>query len=159
MEQVKRPKSRNLSTFQFFEILQIEWLVADLRSRIAVKLKDKEHWKNVKEGKKQTIEAIGDRNQLPTIFTDSDFKASLEKRIYTPNTHPNFHYKDESHKQLQGYWDMLYYYKVGVEVRFERFGEICVGKVKSFQPLSTQIEIDYNEESLKLPISEVSRIL
>lgn len=159
MEQIKRPKSRNLSTFQFFEMLQIEWLVADLRFRLSVRSKDKSYWYRVKEGKKQTFEVIAEKNQLPTILTDSDLKTVLESKIYNPKTYPNFHYKDESNKQLQGYWDMQHYYQIGTEVRFEYFDEVCVGKVKSFQPLGTQIEIEYNNELLKLPISEVSRIL
>lgn len=159
MEQIKRPKSRHLSIYQFFEILQIEWLVADLRTRIAVKAKDKEYWNRVKDGKRQTLENIANRNQLPTILTDSDLRSSLEQRIYNVKTHPNFHYKDENNKQLQGYWDLQHYYKIGAEVRFEQFGEIRIGTVAQFNPLERYVTVLYEGKNLKLPISEVCRIL
>lgn len=159
MEQSKKEKTRHLTIYQFFEILQIEWLVADLRFRIAVKAKDKEYWKKVKEGKKQTIEMLADRNSLPTIFTDSDLKADFEKRIYGCGNYPNFHYKDEVAKQMQGYWDMVHYYKVGVEVRFEQFSEVRVGKIKEYRPNADLIKIEYEQEVYDLCIKEISRIL
>lgn len=159
MEQNRKEKSRHLSIYQYFEILQIEWLVADLRFRIAVKAKDKEFWKKVKEGKKQTFEAIADRNSLPTLFTDSDLKAALEKRIYECEGLPNFHYKDEAAKQIQGYWDQLHYYRPSTEVRFELFGEVRVGTIDKYHPNAEKIKIKYDGETLEVPTKEVSRIL
>lgn len=157
MEQ--KPKSRHLSIYQFFETLQLEWLIADLRFRISIKAKDKEYWKKVKEGKQLTIEGIADRNSLPTIFTDSDLKADLEKRIYGSGNYPDFHYKDESNKQLQGYWDLLHYYRPGTEVRFDLFGEIKVGKIKTYRVNDPKLKVEHNDEIFDLALAEISRIL
>lgn len=159
MEQKTREKSRHLSIYQYFEALQVEYLIADLRFRIATKAKDKEYWKKVKDGKKQNIEAIADRNQLPTVFTDSDLKAELERRIYGCGSYPNFHYRDESSKQLQGYWDLIHYYKPGTEVRFEWFSEVKVGRIKNYKPNHTTVSIEIGEEVLEVEIGAVSRIL
>jgi len=157
MEQ--KPKSRHLSIYQFFETLQLEWLIADLRFRISIKAKDKEYWKKVKEGKQLTIEGIADRNTLPTIFTDSDLKADLEKRIYGAGNFPDFHYKDESNKQLQGYWDLQHYYRPGTEVRFDLFGETKVGKIDTYRVNDIKLKIKYSDETFDLALTEISRIL
>lgn len=154
-----KTKTRHLSIYQYFEMLQLEWLIADLRQRIAQRSKDKDYWKRVKEGKRLNIEAIAERNCLPTIFTDSDLRSDIERRIFDNKNFPNFHYKDESDKQLQGYWDMLHYYRKGAEVRFERFGEVKVGVIESYRVNESVIKIRIGEEVIDLCVKEVFRIL
>lgn len=159
MNAEKRVKTRRQSVYEYFEALQLEWIVADLRYRISTKIKDKEFWRRVKEGKKVTIETIADRNQLPTIFTDLDMRAELEKRVYRNNTYPNFLYRNEEDKEAQGYWDLFHYYKHNADIRFEHFGEVRVGKIKAYQVYDTKLKVVYNDEVFELLTSEVSRIL
>lgn len=133
--------NKKLSTYQYFEILQVEWLVADLRCRIYTNEKDCAYWNKVRDGKRAKIESIADKNQLPTIFTDLEMKRDLERRIYNDYTYPNFHYRDESHKQTQGFWDLTYYYNKDSEVKYEWLGEIRVGKVVDYIPFSQTIRV------------------
>lgn len=134
-------EERKLSTYQYFEILQVEWLVADLRCRIFTAEKDKSFWHRVREGKRVKIESIAEKNKLPTIFTDDDLRRDLENRIYNDYSYPNFHYKDEAHKQAQGYWDLLNYYAKGVEVRYEYCDEVKVGTIIDYTPLAKEIRV------------------
>lgn len=152
-------ESRKLSTYQYFEVLQIEWLVADLRCRIFTNEKDRSYWKKVREGKKVKIENISDKNRLPTIFTDDSLKRELEQRIYNDFTYPNFHYKDDEHKQTQGYWDLLNYYSKGTEVRFDHCGETLVGVVVDYCPPSLEIRVEVKNEVLVIPVHKTMRIL
>jgi hypothetical protein len=167
-EAAAKSKSRNQSTFEFFEMLQIECLVAELRIKIYPKLKDKEYWKKkVYEGKKATILDIANRNRLPTIFDDDQLEQALKQRIYRADSYPIFVYRDENHRNNQEYYDLLYYYNKGSEVRFEYFGEVKVGRVKDYRPFSKEILISFEEieddkkvqKEEKFPVAKVTRIL
>jgi hypothetical protein len=156
----KKQKSRNLSPYQFFEILQLEWIVADLRSRIYPVLTDKSYWNKVKDGKRKIIEGIAEKNHLfSTIFTDEEMKRIYEQKVYNEKGLPTFLYKDEEHKLFQEPFDLAYYYSTGVEVRFELYEEQKVGKVKSYTPFHKEIVVTFEEKSITLPVSEVTRIL
>lgn len=152
---------RKLSIYQYFEILQKEWLVADLRCRIYQNKKDKGFWLKVREGKRVKIENIAEKNKLPTIFTDSELKKDLERAIYNDYTYPNFHYKDEQHAREQGYWDLTNYYSKGSEVRFDHNGEMKVGKVVEYIPFSNTIRIECIKTKMveQVLVSKVLRIL
>ncbi len=156
----QKKKSRFLSTYELYEVLQIEHICAILRARIYPKSKDKEYWNKVAEGKKTTINTISSRNHdLPNIFTDTDLKAALERRVYRENTYPQFVYRDEEHKQSQEYLDLCYYYNKGTDVRFTLDDEIKVGKVKEYRPFSSTLLVTYNGEDLKVPVNGCVRIL
>jgi hypothetical protein len=154
-------KSRSLTVYQFFQMLQVEWLVADLRSRIYPKAKDKEYWNKVKEGKKKKIEGIADKNHLPTIFTDEEMKRIFELKIYNDKGIANFHYKDEAQREAQEPLDLTYYYSKGTEVRFDIFGEQKIGIVKSYLPYKETLTVMEPIEVVKylVPTREVTRIL
>ena len=158
-EIVKKEKSRHQSPFQYFESLQLEWFCADLRAKIYPKLKDKEFWKKVREGKKITILDIARRNCLPSIFDDDQLEQALRQRIYRPDSFPNFIYKNPEDQMNKEYYDMMYYYNSGSEVRIEVFGEMKIGFVKEYKPFDKNVSIiiDGNEE--KMPLSKVTRIL
>lgn len=152
---------RKLTTYQYFEILQVEWLVADLRCRIYRDEKDRAYWHRVREGKQVKIENIANKNRLPTILTDEELKRDLEKRIYNDYTYPNFHYKDENHKKTQGYWDLLHYYAKDVEVRYESYGDAKVGQVVDYTPFDKEIRIkDVKSGNIEtVAVNTVVRIL
>jgi hypothetical protein len=158
-EGIAKSKSRNQSTYEFFETLQVEYLNAELRVKIYPKLKDKEYWKKVCEGKKATILDIANRNRLPTVFDDDQLEQALKQRIYRNESYPIFVYRNEDHKNNQEYYDLLYYYNKGAEVRFEYFGEVKVGRVKDYRPFSKEILLSFDDKEDRLPVSKVTRIL
>ena len=159
LTKITKPKSRHLTTYEFFEVIQIEYLCAQLRARIYPKPHDKTFWNRVAEGKKQTIESIASRNRLPSIFTDSDQESALSRRVYRENTYPIFTYRDEQARLNQEYFDLLYYYDVNTDVRFVFDGEQLIGKVKNYKPFDKNIVVDVEGKEYQVPISIVSRIL
>ena len=159
MEVKKNIPSRRLSTFEFFTIIQLEYIVAVLRSKIYVKVKDRVFWKKVAAGKYQTILEIAERNSLPSIFTDSDLSADLNRRVYRVG-YPQFVYKNEEQKLSLEYTDSLYYYAKNSDVRFELNGEVVVAKVVSYKPLTKEVVVQIGvEEPIKVDISICARIL
>lgn len=160
MESLKKEKSRHLSVYQFFQILQLEWIVADLRSKIYPKKKDKEYWNKVKEGKEKIFEQIAEKNHLPTIFSDEEMRRLLEMEVYKPQGLPNFLYKNDENRGAQEPFDLTYYYSKGAEVRFDVFGEQKIGKVKSYLPYQFTIIVTSLEgEDFTVRIESVTRIL
>lgn len=159
LDNVKKEKSRHQSTFEYFEILQLEWFSADLRAKIYPRIKDKNFWKKVREGKEITIQDIATRNSLPSIFDDDQLEQALRKKVYRDESYPNFIYKNADHQLTQEYYDLLYYYNQGAEVRFEVYGEMMVGKVKDYKPFSKNLTVIFEGKEEILPISKVTRIL
>ena len=152
-------KSRPLSPYQFFEIVQIEYICAILRARIYKAKKDKEFWNKVADGKKVKIEEIADRNGLPSIFTDSDLSDTLTKRVYVESGSPCFIYRNDQHRLEQEYYDLFYYYNPGKEVRFLFDSEMVVGIVDEYKVFGTTIRIKYKDGVLTLPTNQVMRVL
>ena len=153
--------SRPLSTFQFFEIIQIEYICALLRSKIYVHSKDKEYWARVAEGKRAKIEQIVDRNPgLPSIFSDSDLENALSRRVYRDTTYPIFIYRDEEHRLSQEYLDLQYYYYKDTDVRYDIGLGVKVGKIKSYKPFDSFVCVLTTEkEEIRVPVDKIARIL
>ena|SRR6266478_5669375 len=86
-------KSRDLSVFQLFEILQEEFLICELRSRIYPISKHQEYWKQTMEKKKEKILDIAKRNSLPCIFDDHRIKQDLKKELFLKLVTLNFSIK------------------------------------------------------------------
>ncbi len=162
----QKQKSRNLSIYEFFKILQLECIVAELRTKIYPKIKDKDFWKNVYENKKITVLDIASRNKvnnqpLPSIFTDEDILKELKEEVFGQGGYPKFIYKNDEQATSQGYLDHQYYYAKYSDVLCNYFGEIKVAKVKFHQPPSklVTVTITDNNEEVQLPITDVTRIL
>jgi len=160
MEQLEKKKTRHLTTYEFFEAIQVEYICCLLRSKIYKKVRDKIYWSKVAEGKKAVIESISSRNgDLPTIFSDSDLLQALQRRVYNDNGTPYFSYKDKDHKLVQEYFDLLYYYSLGSQVRYDVGLGLQIGKIISYKPFSKTITVETNEEKIDLEVFKVVRIL
>lgn len=158
---VKKIKSRNQSPLEFYESLQLEYICAELRAKIYPKISDKNYWRRVQNGKKESIESFATRNNLPSIFDDSDLERDMKKIIYKEKGYPNFIYKDEEQKTNQEYRDKEYYYNVGAQVRLEYFSEIKIATIIEYRPFSSNItlKIENVDENVVVKVSEVTRIL
>ncbi len=157
----KSQKSRHLSTLDFYETLQVEYIQADLRHKIYPKLKDKAFWGRVAGGKKETIEKLSERNSLPSIFTDPAMLREFQKKVYCDQGFPAFRYKNDQDEQDQGYRDLQFYYLQGAEVRVDVDGEVLIGKVaKEFIPYKdTAVTVAVKGTEAKYSIKQVTRIL
>lgn len=159
-----KKKSRNLGIYQFFEILQLEAIVADLRSKIYPRIKDKNYWKKVYEYKRKTTSEIAERNkiegvELPTIFSDEEVFKSYSAKIFGDGGYPMFLYKDKEQELQQSYYDSQNYYAKGADVLAKVEGEVKIGVVKYYQPNSSTVTVDFNGSEKELDIKLVTRIL
>lgn len=156
----KPTKSRHLSILDFIETLQLEYICADLRHKIYPKLKDKAYWQRVRDGKRATIEKLSEKNNLPSIFTDETMLRIFEQKVYRPVSYPLFNYKDEANKQAQEYYDHLYYYSKGAEVRVDLDGEVLVGKISGdYIPFNMAVMVMIDGKATGYPTKIVTRIL
>lgn len=154
-------KSRKQSIFQFFEALQFEWICNDLREIIYPYATDKLHWKIVKDGKKVKIENIAIKNNLPTIFDDEEMMSTLKQKIYRTTGLPNFLYKDNRQRATQEYYDMLFFFHKGIDVRIDIAGEVVVCKITHYKPYEMTLcakRLD-NSEPVVVDIKECARIM
>jgi len=152
-------KTRNQTALQYFESIQIEYVCAELRTKIYPKTKDREYWKRVMLGKKQKIEDFSERNLLPSIFSDSSQKDFIEDKVYNKHlTTPSFIYRDDEQQQQQEHFDLVYYYMKGVDVRVDIDDEYFVGVVSSYRSFSQTIEVEINGEKKTVPTKSVVRI-
>ncbi|MBS0031620.1 hypothetical protein ACTJJ0_30770 [Chitinophaga sp. 22321] len=155
----KSEKTRELTIYDFFVALQVEWLQADIRQKIYQSEKDRKYWARVKEGKENTIHKIAERNNLPTIFSDHYIKSDIEKRVFQKSSYPLFTYKNAEMKAELEYLDLLFYYYKGTEVRCEMpDGEIRTGKVTNYQPFDSFLTVSVNGATVKVAVSKASRI-
>ena len=153
-------KSRDLSVYQLFEILQEEFIVCELRVKIYPIHVHKEYWKETSLKKKDKILDISKRNSLPSIFDDKRIKESFEKRVINEIGLPNFLYKDEQQRERQEKWDIHNYYMVGKEVRITTpDGSIVIGNIDKVDFDKKLVSININNKLQEFKLSEATRIL
>lgn len=152
-------KTRDISIYELFEILQKEYIVCILRKKIYPFHKHKKYWGFVAEKKKEKILNIAERNNLPNIFSSSDIMNSLSNYIYGKGGFPNFIYRDDEHKLKQERWDFINYFKINSEVKINIEGVILIGKIIRFNYETKKISVGVKDNTYRLSCSEVTRIL
>lgn len=160
-ENSSKTKSRSLSIFEFFEILQLEYLTAKIRCRIYPSDYDKEYYKRVMDGKKKKIEDIATRNLLPSIFNDNNTKEDLYKRLYGSGGTPQFMYRNEEDRNKRAHLDLQHYYSVGAEVKVSTEDGYVVGEIYKVHLEKGVIFIKLRGEEQNTPhsIQNVTRII
>ena len=153
-------KTRHLSVYQLFEILQEEFIICELRSKIYPLESHKVYWKNTAESKKTKIIDIAKRNQLSTIFDNSKIKESLEKKVIPERGMPLFFYRDEAHKQNQSKWDWINYFAPRSDVKiYENGYNVGVGVIKEADIETDEIKVVLNGNVETYTSENIVRIL
>lgn len=113
----ERYRSRKISFVEYFENLQKEYIVAELRYKIYPNEKDKKYYKEREmNGKRQKIEDISARNNLENIFTSQYVKKKFYDQVYNQSGLPNFIYRDEMDKLKRGALDIYNYFSKSTPV-------------------------------------------
>lgn len=156
-------KTRHLTMTAYFEQLQLEYIVAELRKKIYPKIKDKNYYQRVAEQKRNNIEDIASRNKIPSIFNDNNTKDLFYNKVYNEWGPPAFLYKDDAHKMEYENWDLINYYLKDNDVKFRLEGQdqIFLGKIINFDLKNKEITIKENisNEVDTYKIENVTRIL
>lgn len=153
-------KTRNLSIFEFLEVLQKEYICCELRVKTYTHEKQRLYWQEVGEKKKEKILSISQKYTLPTIFSDPSIHKIMEFSIYGNFGFPHFIYRDETQKVQIQKWDVLNYYSKDTPVKVDINGEIKDGKVlktEIFDPPPI-ILVQVGQEALFLKGEQVTRI-
>lgn len=136
--------NRRLSIYEYFQKLQLEFVVAELRSKIYFRPQDKEYWQSVMAKKRKNIEDIVSKNNLPSIFDDKDVKRQYENDVFLDSEKyfPSFNYRDEEQKRKIEIWDHINYYSLGSQFRCVIENEIIVGKIIYYEAFAKNIKIE-----------------
>lgn len=128
-------KSRKISFMEYFENLQREYIVSELRSKIYPNEKDKKYYiEREMAGKRLKIEDISYRNNLENIFSSPFMKRKFYAEIYPSTGLPNFIYRDESDRKKREKLDIYNYFSKNTLVTVI-YNECCLkGKIVSTNP-------------------------
>ena len=128
---VKKYKSRKISFIEYFESLQREYVVSELRYKIYSNEKDKQYYRDREMlGKRQKIEDISLRNNLENIFTSEYLRCKFYDEVYNKSGLPNFLYRDENDKAKRGNLDIYNYFAKDTLVTV-LYNECCMkGKIE-----------------------------
>lgn len=153
-------KTRDLSYYQYYTQLQLEYIVAELRKKIYPSQKDKLYYQKVMDGKKRIIQDISLRNSLKSIFSCEEEKRDKYSQIYT-SPYPNFLYKDKEDKENRQYKDKIFYYMAGSEINIAfPDGINKIGKLKYATFKVATAEVEYPDGVMEIvPLSYITRIL
>jgi hypothetical protein len=149
-------KTRDLPLYEYFTKLQEEYICAELRHKIYPRVKDKQYYSKVKEGKRKTIEDISFRNGLPSIFNSESQKQKVHSIIYKQG-YPNFIYRDDKEKQSLSFNDKRNYYSVGNDFKINN--NLRVGVLKQIDLEKEICILDIDNELCQYNISQITRIL
>jgi hypothetical protein len=157
-------QSRHIPVLQFLEALQVEYIVAELRSKTYRKPKDKTFWKDrVMVGKRTKISDISERNpDAPTIFNSPKELERIKSCIFSEYGLPNYHYRDDEQKlELENKDFYSYFCKdsdvvVRVSSMDKKVGTLLyVSSDKQFATVKLRDE----EKKTTVHIANVSRVL
>jgi len=129
---INKYKSRKITFIEYFENLQKEYIVAELRYKIYPNPRDKQYYKEREmTGKRQKIEDISLRNNLDNIFTSNYLKCKFYEEVYNKTGPPNFIYRDEQDRLKRGVLDIYNFFSKGTLVTV-LYNECCMkGKIES----------------------------
>lgn len=153
-------QERSLSVLEYLEVLQREYLVADLRRRIYPKPKDKNYFTRVMDRKRKRIEDIASRNKIPTIFSSDQEMDRVREDVYGPNGYPQFTYRDLEEEQELKYKDFKYYYRTNSDVRIQVDDQVLIGKLIDFVDENiVEVKVRKEENSRNVALEHITRIL
>lgn len=116
-------KERNLSTLDYYDLMQKEYIIAEIRRKIYFSPKDKKYYQKVLDYKKNVIEEISVRNSLNSIFNDEILMKKYRDMIYPIKGLPRFELT---------LLDKVNYYSLDSDVRVDLNDKSLLGKIVSF---------------------------
>lgn len=152
-------KTRDLDLYSFFTRLQEEYICAELRKKIYIKIKDKRFYERVMQGKKEKIKDISFRNALPNIFTSEKLKEKIYKSIYNGIGYPDFIYCNDEERYIIEQLDLKNYYCIGACFKVFIDDDIFIGNLEIIDLKNSMATIIVNGISSEFNIDLITRIL
>ncbi len=152
-------KTRHLSANDFFEILQEEYIVCELRVKIFPYENHRQYWKDIAAKKKIKIMDIAKRNSLPCIFDNKRMKETFESKIIPEIGFPKFYYIDDRTRVHQEMWDKRNYYSKEAQVKIVEKDNILIGEIVSADIERGMVTVNVGGKTKEYDIRIVTRIL
>lgn len=157
-------KSRDLSIFDFFENLQVEYICAEIRYKIFQKHYSS-YWKKVMSGKEEKIRNIAEKNRLASIFSNKQEYNRIYSKIVPEWGEPVFIYRNKEQKMKLEKWDKLFFFNKNTEVKLmNEDNSISIGEILDNSMCLNEFPVllvkkKGQEKSYLTPIKRVQRIL
>lgn len=155
-------KDKNQSILEFFEVLQLEYFICEIRKKIYISQKDKNYYKRVMDFKKNKIEDLSLKNGIPSIFSDEELRIDFIKKTYPKLGLPEF-IKCYNNTKL-AIWtenDNNHYYLTGKDIKIVIDDTILVGVLEKVDLKNcfgiVKIRKESNQRTIFL--KEITRIL
>lgn len=140
---------------QFLINLQLEYLTHHLR---AIIYQEKTYAKvacDIAARKRLKIKQLGERFAQETIFDENvDVDKFIEKYFWNKKGLPNFKYKDEQQKRVQGNYDKWYLLYRGTLVVYN----VEIVEVISNNPAKDSADLRINDKKVTVSYSDISLI-
>jgi len=78
----------HISILEYYERLQIEYIIYELRLKIYPSSKDKAKFRDILEYKQQKIFDISDKNDLKNMFESKDKRQEIESKVFNEFGNP-----------------------------------------------------------------------
>ena len=125
-----KEKTRNIPFCEYFDNLQREYIVAELRYKIYPRERDKSYYRDREMmGKRKTIEDISLRNNLSNIFNSPEKYKKFKSEIYNEIGLPNFIYRNEEDRAKRRPQDIINYFYRDIEVSYYEGDSLVRGKI------------------------------
>lgn len=153
-------KTRTIPFCEYFDNLQREYIVAELRYKIYPRERDKSYYRDREMlGKRKTIEDISIRNNLTTIFNSPEKYQKFKKEIYNEVGLPNFIYRSEEDRIKRHPQDIINYFYRGIDVSYYKEDELRKGEVV-YTDVNKKICIikdSDSKENVEVPLTVIIR--
>ena len=158
MTTLKNTCSRNLPLADLYTALQLEFLSYFIRYK-TYRRDFSVSYKQVCDVKREKIEKISSRNNLPSIFNDEHAKQRYMDKFFNESGIPNFTYKDDQIKEKMNCWDKHYFFQRGCSVRFRENEDVLIGQITSNDKDTSIVTlIDENQTPRELHYNNIARI-
>lgn len=155
-------KDKNQSILEFYEALQLEYFICEIRRKIYISQKDKNYYKKVMDFKRSKIEDLSLKNGIPSIFSNEDIKIEYIKRTYPKCGLPEF-IKCYNNTKL-AMWtdnDNSHYYSIGKDIKIVINDNILIGTLDNvdFKNGFGLVKIRKESTLRTIFLKEITRIL
>ncbi len=140
---------RDLSQIDYLDILQQEYFLNMLKSKIYLKFNDRLYYKKVMSYKKEKILNLSEKNFLPNIFSDESLFKKYRANIFPKQGLPNVRLNRKEIDQ---------YYSTGSDVRIDTEEAILIGKIQSFDGSYVRVKLKGEDSIRPFSFKVVTRI-
>jgi len=146
---------RQLSIYEYYNQLQLEYLSAEIRSKIYKNESDVKYWQTIMAHKRNKILDIALRNKLQSIFDSKEKYNELISQILVWGI-PKLQYRDIVQERRLKKRDLYHYFKPGTDVKVKNGSGVLIKKIEWYDLDKNLIKL---KDDLIVNINDVCRLV